>query len=230
MMHGASRRRTVEFGRGMSIQAIVFDCGGVLLRNADLSPYRRWEARLGLGEGALERHLWMGDLWQQAECGAISDAEFWRRAAETLGLDVAAEADRLRAEIWATWEIDPHVLALVDRVRERYRVAMLTNATDAMEDLLAERYGVADRFEAIVNSARVGVAKPDPAIYAELLRRLRLEAGEVMFIDDRAENVAAAASLGMHVAWFLSAAELERQLEPYLRSSAARAARDGAPS
>ncbi len=207
----------------MGIKSIVFDCGGVLLRNGDLSPYRRWEGRLGLDEGALERHLWMGDLWKEAERGAITDAAFWRRAAEGLRLSEEADAVQLRAEIWETWEIDPRVLALVDRARERYRVAMLTNATDAMEELLAERYGVADRFEAIVNSARVGVAKPDAAIYEELLRRLSLEAGEVVFIDDRAENVAAAASLGMHVAWFLGAAELERQLEPYLNPGAAQA-------
>mgnify|MGYP005842324439 FL=1 len=207
----------------MGIKAIVFDCGGVLLRNGDLSPYRRWEERLGLDEGALERHLWMGDLYQQAERGAITDAAFWRRAAEGLGLHEEADAVQLRAEIWETWQIDSRVLALVDRARERYRVAMLTNATDAMEELLAERYGVADRFEAIVNSARVGAAKPDAAIYEELLRRLRLEAGEVVFIDDRAENVAAAASLGMHVAWFLGAGELERQLEPYLNPGATQA-------
>lgn len=204
----------------MAIKAIVFDCGGVLLRNGDLSPYRRWEERLGLEAGALERLLWMGDLYQRAERGVISDAEFWRRAAEGLGLSDAAEADRLRAEIWETWEIDARVLALVDRARQRYRVAMLTNATDAMEELLAERYGVADRFEAIVNSARVGTAKPDAAIYEALLKRMRLNAGDVVFVDDRAENVAAAAALGMHVAWFLGAAELERQLEPYLNPGA----------
>lgn len=208
----------------MGIKAIVFDCGGVLLRTGDLSPYRRWEERLSLMEGDLERHLWTGDLWRQAERGEITDGEFWRRAVEGLGLASDADASRMRAEIWETWEIDSRVLALIDRARERYRVAMLTNATDAMEELLAERYGVADRFEAIVNSARVGTAKPDPAIYEELLQRLDLGAGEVVFIDDRAENVAAAASLGMHVAWFLSAAELERQLEPYLNPGAGRAA------
>lgn len=206
----------------MGIKALVFDCGGVLLRNGDLSPYRRWEDRLGLAPGELERRLWTGDLWRLAERGEVTDAEFWRRSACDLGLD--GEAERLRAEIWETWEIDPRVLALIDRARERHRVAMLTNATDAMEELLAERYGVADRFEAIVNSARVGLAKPEAAIYEELLRRLDVKAGEVVFIDDRAENVAAAASLGMHVVWFLGAGELQRQLEAYLNPGGAWAA------
>jgi FMN phosphatase YigB (HAD superfamily) len=47
---------------------------------------------------------------------------------------------------------------------------------------------------------------------------MRLEAGETVFIDDRAENVAAAAALGMHVIWFVHPNELERQLLPYLAS------------
>ena len=68
-----------------------------------------------------------------------------------------------------------------------------------------------------------GVAKPEPAIYQELLKRLRLGAAEVVFIDDRAENVAAAASLGMHVIWYLGAAELERQIEVYLSPGALQA-------
>jgi epoxide hydrolase-like predicted phosphatase len=217
-MGGAPEARR-GIGRAMAIKALVFDCGGVLLRNGDLSPYRRWEERLGLAEGELERHLWAGDLWRQAERGEISDAEFWRRAAHGLGLGEETTT-KLRADIWETWEVEPRVLALIDQARARYRVAMLTNATDAMEELLTEHYGVADRFEAIVNSARVGVAKPDAAIYQELLRRLALSAGEVVLIDDRAENVAAAAALGMHVAWFLGAAELERQLDPYLNPAA----------
>ena len=93
---------------------------------------------------------------------------------------------------------------------------MLSNATDALEELLAERYSVADRFARILNSARLGMAKPDPAIFEHLLQQLALPPGEVVFVDDRAENVTAAASLGMHVIWYIHAAELERQLRPYL--------------
>jgi len=104
----------------------------------------------------------------------------------------------------------------VERAGRQYRVAMLSNATDALEDLLQDRYGVADRFEAIVNSARVGIAKPEPGIYEAMLRKLGLEASDVLFVDDRAENIAAAARLGMHVLWFVHAEELERQMAAHL--------------
>jgi putative hydrolase of the HAD superfamily len=134
------------------------------------------------------------------------------------GLRDPADVACLRADLWNTWVVDERVLALIDRVRARYRVAMLSNATDALEAQLSERYGVADRFEVLGNSARLGVAKPAPAAFQAVLARLKLEPEEVVFVDDRAENIAAAAALGLHVIWFVDARELERQLEVYLNS------------
>lgn len=207
----------------MPIKAFVFDCGGVLLRTGDISPYAAWEARLGLPSGELERRLWQGEVWALAERGAITDAQFWQQAGHALGLHAQEDVERLREELWTTWELDERVLALVDRARATCKVAILSNATDALEELLQGRYGVADRFDAIVNSARVGIAKPDEGIYQALLAQLDVSASEVVFVDDRAENVAAAAALGMHVAWYVNASELERQLDVYLHRNGRRA-------
>ncbi|MBM3188514.1 MAG: HAD family phosphatase [Chloroflexi bacterium] len=200
----------------MTLNVFAFDCGGVVLHETDCSPYERWAGRLGLSADELRQRLWAGDLWSQAERGQISDAAFWRRTGQELGLS-ERDARTLREDLWRRWQPDATVLSFIERVRTRYRVAMISNATDALEGELARRYGLADRFETIVNSARVGVAKPDSGIYAELLRRLQVEASEVVLVDDRAENVAAAAALGMHVLWFVSPQEFARQLQAYLR-------------
>lgn len=199
----------------MPIKALVFDCGGVVLRDRDESYYARWETQLELSEGALKRTLYEGPLWTQAETGRLTEEDFWRAAGKELGLS-PEQSDALAADAWASWGVDPIVLSLVERARTRFRVAMLSNATDELETKLQHTYGVAHLFEPIVNSSQVGIAKPDPSIYHELLRRMRLDPGETVFIDDRAENVAAAAALGMHVIWFVHPNELERQLLPYL--------------
>lgn len=204
----------------MGIEAFVFDCGGVLLRDGDERAYRRWEQRLGLSEGELKRRLWAGEPWIRAERGELSEAEFWRQAGAALGLSTGQQIDRLARDLWESWQVDRQVLATVDKARRRYRVAMLSNATDVLEDQLAQRYGVADRFELIVNSSHEGVAKPDAAIYRILLDRLELEAEQVVFIDDLPENVSAAAELGMHVIWFVGPDELRRQLAGYLDGDA----------
>ena len=199
------------------IRVVVFDCGGVVLSSGDMSPYKKWEQRLGLAEGELARRLWEDKTWTLAERGEITEDELWQRVGAEIGLTDAATRQQLRADIWSTWDVDEQVLALIDRIRPHYRVAMLSNATDALEAILETRYGIGDRFESIVNSARVGIAKPAEGIYRHLLAALGVQANEVVFIDDRAENIAAAAQLGIHVIWYVNADELERQLAAYLR-------------
>lgn len=199
----------------MPIKALVFDCGGVVLRDADSFHYDRWEARLNLQAGELRQRLWHGPYWAEAEIGRLTEEEFWQEAARDLGLD-SGEARQMARDLWASWQVDPNVLALVDKARRRFQVAMLSNATDALEDALAHTYRIADRFDPIIVSARYGIAKPAPEIYHLLLEKLDAKPQEVVFIDDRAENIAAAAALGMHVIWFLNPSELERQLASYL--------------
>ena len=200
----------------MAVKVFVFDCGGVLLRDRDASAYESWEGRLGLERGELRERLWSGEAWNLAERGLITEEQFWLRVGRDLGLTESEDISALRQEMWDIWVVDEKVLSLVDRLREKYRVAMLSNATDALEEALENRYGIADRFEAILNSARLGLAKPEEGIYAEMLRRLAVEPGEVVFVDDREENIAAAVALGMLVIWFVHPDELARQLAIHL--------------
>lgn len=145
----------------MPIKALVFDCGGVVLRDRDESYYARWEQRLGLDAGVLKQELYQGFLWSEAELGKISEDQFWRSAGERYGLS-PAESDALGADAWKSWGVDPVVLSLVKRARGRFRIAMLSNATDALESKLSAIYGIADFFDPIVNSSRLGIAKPAP--------------------------------------------------------------------
>jgi len=61
-------------------------------------------------------------------------------------------------------------------------------------------------------SAEVGLRKPDPRIYQLTLRRLQLEPGETLFIDDKVRNVEGARVLGMEGILFESPAQLQREL------------------
>ncbi|MFO7918089.1 MAG: HAD family phosphatase [Anaerolineae bacterium] len=200
----------------MTVKAFVFDCGGVLLRDGDLHIYKKWAERLELTSDELGERLWRGQTRALAERGQITEQAFWQRTGRALGLEDAGQIVALREDIWSAWVVDEDVLRLIDRVGKHFRVAALSNATDALEDALRHRYGVRDRFEAVVSSACVGMVKPEEGIYREVLDRLQLAPQEVVFIDDRAENVIAAAALGMHIIWFVGPQELERQLQVYL--------------
>ena len=76
----------------------------------------------------------------------------------------------------------------------------------------AREAAIFDLFEGILVSGEVRLVKPDPAIYALALERFGLSAGEAVFIDDRADNVAAAEAMGIAGHLFAGAAPLRAEL------------------
>jgi HAD superfamily hydrolase (TIGR01509 family) len=66
------------------------------------------------------------------------------------------------------------------------------------------------RFDAVVIFGEVGLAKPDPRIFRLCLERLGLSAGAALFVDDRADNVEAAARVGLQTLQFEGPDALER--------------------
>ena len=72
------------------------------------------------------------------------------------------------------------------------------------EPLWRAKLPVDDLFEVVVDSAFVGLRKPDPEIYRLTLERLGLPPEACLFVDDTDVNVAAARELGMPAVWFRS--------------------------
>jgi putative hydrolase of the HAD superfamily len=181
------------------IRAIIFDWGGVLspLAFAKLTP--QFEKRLGLSEGTIGRTLW-GLAWKELETGAISREEYDRQVGQGLGLPDQAAVHEFYEAFFAHDSLDEQVTQAVRGLRDRYQVAMLTNAFPAHAKMLRERYGYdpLSEFDVYVNSALVKMAKPDPDIYRLTLDRLCVSPGEAVFLDDQVRNTDAASELGIH--------------------------------
>jgi epoxide hydrolase-like predicted phosphatase len=182
----------------MDIEAIIFDFGGVMVDFFQPDRFRDVEARLGLPAGDLPDILWLSPEWRLAEVGAITDEEYWHRITRRLGLPTPEALHGFQQELFGDVQADPRMVDLVRRLRGRYRLGLLSNASDAAPQLLHERYGLDGLFDVEVISALAGLAKPDPAIYRLALERLEAAPEATIFIDDYEPNVAAAAALGIH--------------------------------
>ncbi len=193
------------------ITAIIFDYGGVFDRKHEsLAGFARTADELGLAPAALYDLLYAGEPWQRAKLGAITDAEYIQ--AIMLLIDPAAtDVAAFRARLFGGNTVDAGVVALARRLARRYPLALLSNATDALEATLAE-HGLAGLFQAVISSARAGVAKPDPASFALTLDALGVAASAALFIDDKARNIAAAEALGIPSVLFTTSAALEADL------------------
>ncbi len=184
----------------MTIRGLIFDFGGVLW---DM----RWDRSLelerahGLRERALVETLYASETWRQIEVG-VGDREAWIRGAHT---ELETIAGKPLPPLHQHWREQQHLIApnidLIRRLRPRYRTSVLSNADSSLPQRLRDT-GIAALFDDIVCSAEVGVAKPEPRIYALAAERLDLTPAECVFIDDAERNIDAARATGMNAVYF----------------------------
>jgi putative hydrolase of the HAD superfamily len=203
------------------IRALISDFGGVLTTplSAGFLAYQE-EAPITLEElgkgmqGAADAY---GEHPLYAlERGEITEQEFARRLAEQLhdGFDLA----RLRQLYFERIEPNAPMIGFVGDVRRRgLRTALLTNNVREWEPLWrAKLPELDDIFEVVVDSAFVGMRKPEAGIYELTLERLGVRAEECLFVDDLEVNCEAAGALGMTAVRFVHAEQAIEELESAL--------------
>jgi glucose-1-phosphatase len=150
--------------------------------------------------------------YRDMERGAITFREFYEFLCDKAGY--RGSLHELRA-IWIDFfdGIVPGAENLLERIREKYRVAFLSNSNEIHADLVPRQFASLfrkdDRF---IFSNRFRVAKPDPEIFRRALEVIGALPQHVVFIDDLIENVTAARSIGIEAFQFVDAEQLTREL------------------
>lgn len=194
------------------VRAVIFDLDGVVRR---WEPPDQLEAAHGLPAGALFGTAFAPDLVPLAVTGRIADEEWRRRVAHQLTERHGVDGD-VAVAAWAETfgAVDADVLDLVRAVRRHVPVALLTNATTRLVDDLA-RLGLTAEFDAVFNSAELGVAKPDPEVFRVVVERLGVVPDDCLLIDDTEGHVRAAAGAGLRTHHHTSAASLRAALDDH---------------
>lgn len=193
------------------IRGVLCDLDGTV-RLWPAEDDRRIEAELGLPGGELARVAFERELVSQAVTGALSDAA-WREEIARRLVELHGEAGARGEAAWSALRgiPDPEMLALVEELRAAVPVVLLTNATSRLDADLAEA-GLAERFDAIANSSVLGVAKPDPLVYARAAALVGLEPQECVLVDDGPSHVEGGRAAGAVAILHRSAAETRREL------------------
>jgi putative hydrolase of the HAD superfamily len=173
---------------------LIVDLDGVLRR---FEPVEAIEHRHGLPVGSLLGTAFRPDLLEPAVTGLIDD-DRWR--AEVAAVLVAEHGPAAAAAV-AEWSrspgsVDADVLAVVRRYRRRAPVALLSNATTRLPADLA-RLGLDAEVDRIFASYALGVAKPDPRVFALVCAQLGAAPADCLFVDDTTGHVTAARAAGL---------------------------------
>jgi putative hydrolase of the HAD superfamily len=154
------------------------------------------------------------------ERGEITEAEFRDRIERHL--DAGFDLSRLNALLSERLAPNREMIEFVRELRGRgLRAALLTNNVREWEPHWRAKLPEIDElFEVVVDSAFVGLRKPDPAIYTLTLERLGggVRAEDCVFVDDLDVNCEAAQALGMAAVRFVSAEQAIPEIESALRS------------
>lgn len=107
----------------------------------------------------------------------------------------------------------PGTRRLIERLKVNYKVALLSNNNAEGFVPFDRKFRLSHLFDEVIVSGREGVKKPDPRIFDITLKRLRVKASDLYFLDDTPENAEAAKKLGIRGIVFKDAKQAEEALK-----------------
>lgn len=199
----------------MSIHAIIWDVGGVLVRTEDWAPRDNLANRLGLTRQELNDLVFGTPENAAAQLGEITHEEHWDKFRKTLQISVE-EVKQLEQEFFAGDKLDVDLVDFIRALKKNYHIVLLSNALSNLRIAITNEWKIDDAFHQIIISAEVGMMKPDEAIYELTLERMGFEPYETVFIDDFPRNIEGARQVGMHTILFKDTNQVMTELNTLL--------------
>lgn len=198
-----------------NIQAVVTDLDGVIRffpPNRDLGIEQKFQ----LPSGAIGAIAFSPRLLLPAIKGIVPD-ELWR---ERIALELKAKFPRIdctsAVKEWSNFpgEVAPDTLWFLRSLCSTIPLILLTNATSRLEEDL-RKLDILRTFDRVMSSSLMGSVKPEAAAFNRVIKTLSLDPEAILFIDDAAENVAAAKGCGMQAIEYSSLPDLKQQLSAF---------------
>ena len=193
-----------------TVKFIYFDLGNVLF-NFDHSLICEQVSEVsGVPTGDICGFIEQGDWSHQLETGSVTLAqihgEFCQSFKATLPLD---QFETAMSDIF---EMNAPVLPLVTMLlAANFPVGILSNTSQPHWDFLASRYRLLRKFPVVALSYEIGVMKPDLDIYERSTELARVAPQNILFTDDRSDNVEGALAAGWQAVQFESASQVSEE-------------------
>ena len=187
-----------------AIHTLIFDLGGVIIDIDPAGCFKHFQKQAISKEHPAWQQGLDYPLFKEYEMGLLSDSSFLNELRSILANPVLA--DQQIIDLWNTMLVDISLdkLNLLETLRKQYRLVLLSNTNylhmKGFNSILKKKTQHADFsywFDAIYFSFQMGVRKPSVEIYQMLLEQEGSNANEVYFLDDNAENIRVANSLGI---------------------------------
>jgi epoxide hydrolase-like predicted phosphatase len=199
----------------MSIKAIFFDFGGVILRTEYQAPRQQLAERFNMEYEDIDKAVFGSPSALRASLGEITEEAHWKEIGKRFKL-ADADLKAFEASFFAGDVIDRDFLEYIDTLRPKHHVGLISNAWSGLRDYMT-REKVISFFDSVTISAEVGAVKPEPKIFQLALEQAGVKADEAVFVDDFPANITACESLGMKGILFKSPQDVIKGLYQILK-------------
>jgi epoxide hydrolase-like predicted phosphatase len=198
----------------MTIKAVFFDLGGVIVRTEFQAPRQQLADQLSMDYDDLNRLVFDSETGVRATVGEISSEEHWAFVMQRLKRP-ASELTAIREAFFAGDIIDRTLLNYIRSLRGTYKTGLISNAWSDLRDFIV-REKFDDAFDKLIISAEVGAAKPEPKIFKIALEQFGVRPNEAVFVDDFYVNIEGCEKAGMRGIHFKDSETALQQLKEIL--------------
>ncbi|MGY8704247.1 HAD-IA family hydrolase [Bradyrhizobium sp. 18BD] len=203
----------------MTVEAVIFDFGGVLT-SSPFEAFKRYETERGLPADIIRRtnaanHL--ENAWAKFERAEVDIETFDKLFAE--------ESRALGAEVRGRdvlpllqGDLRPDMVEALKRIKAQFKTGCITNnlPANAIGSMTGRSLYIAEvmvLFDHVIESAKIGLRKPDPRIYRLMVETLKVDPGKCVYLDDLGVNLKPAREMGMTTIKVASGAQAIAELE-----------------
>ena len=179
----------------MTIKAVFFDLGGVIVRTEFQTPRQQLADRLSMDYDDLNKLIFDSETSSRASTGEISSDEHWAFVIQRLKRP-ASELVTIRNEFFAGDIVDRTLLDYLRSLRGKYKTGLISNAWGDLRDFIV-REKFEDAFDKMIISAEVGAMKPEAKIFQIALEQFGVRPNEAVFVDDFYVNIEGCEKVGM---------------------------------
>lgn len=203
----------------MAIEAVIFDFGGVLT-SSPFEAFSRYETERGLPVDIIRRtnaanHL--ENAWAKFERAEVDIDTFDKLfAAESLVLGAEVRGRDVLPLLQG--DLRPEMIEALKRIKAQFKTGCITNnlPANAIGSMTGRSLYVAEvmvLFDHVIESAKIGLRKPDPRIYQLMVETLKVDPNKCVYLDDLGVNLKPAREMGMTTIKVTSGAQAIAELE-----------------
>ncbi len=197
--------------KNKEIKAVIFDSGGVYFNKGMWVAMETLSQKYNIPFQKIRETLllkYYNDLFS----GKVNSKEYWEECMQELGF--TESVSELNDLMINSFKINEGMDTLVKELRAKgYKTILLSDQILEFWKRLDKKFNLSKSFDLCIISAEIGLAKPDPAIYKFVLKKIEFSPKECIFIDDREDNLESAERIGINTILYENTDKLKEDLK-----------------